>query len=260
MPAPAPQFSGDPRLEHRARQITEAVREMLRELGVTDAGIAIEQANTSAGIHSVELPAVKHAVPRRVLEFAAGRRAARRALGALGVPAAPLPRQAGGAPAWPEGITGSVSHGSGLSIAVVAQSAHAPSVGVDLERGQPLEAELWDEICTPGEAAAIHTLPKAKRGLEVLRIFSAKEAGYKCQFPLTGVMLDMREAELELDAFTGRFTARFLGNYRGLIHPSTLVGVSRFVGDSIVSVARLVERRTADEEGTHLNGPSIALP
>ncbi len=63
------------------------------------------------------------AVEKRPLEFTTVRHCARVALGRLGVPAAPILPGEHGAPQWPEGIVGSMTHCAGYRAAVVARSA-----------------------------------------------------------------------------------------------------------------------------------------
>src|ERR1700761_3617241 len=60
------------------------------------------------------------AVEKRRREFAAGRGCARRALAALGLPPAPLLPGEGGAPRWPDGVVGSITHCAGYAAAAVA--------------------------------------------------------------------------------------------------------------------------------------------
>src|SRR5438874_13378259 len=67
-----------------------------------------------------EAAAVASAVPSRQREFATGRACARQALAALGVAPVPLDRGAGGAPAWPAGGVGSITHCAGYRGAAVA--------------------------------------------------------------------------------------------------------------------------------------------
>ncbi|NHB77063.1 4'-phosphopantetheinyl transferase family protein [Rhodobacter calidifons] len=115
------------------------------------------------------------AVPRRVMEFAAGRQAARQALSALGVAPRALPVLPDRAPLWPEGIAGSISHAAGLAVAVVRRGA---PLGVDVEEDQPLPPDLWPEIASAAERAA---LPAGETGLWLRRLFAAKEALFKAQ-------------------------------------------------------------------------------
>ena len=75
---------------------------------------------------------------RRKLGFSAGREAARRAQALLGRDPIAVPIGQGGAPAWPAGITGSISHTDHLVFAViVVEPSDQPdrvSIGIDVEQ------------------------------------------------------------------------------------------------------------------------------
>lgn len=128
------------------------------------------------GLWPEERAAVARAVPRRVAEFAAGRRAARRVLERLGLPPAPLPAAPDRSALWPAGVFGSIAHETGLAVAVGHCSG---PVGVDIEPDAPLPEDLWSTICTSSE---LERLP-ADRGRSVRRVFCAKEAVFKAQPP-----------------------------------------------------------------------------
>lgn len=119
--------------------------------------------------------------PRRA-EFIGGRIAARAALAQLGLPETPLPVGADRLPQWPEGVLGSISHAGGLCLAAVIPKAQALALGIDLEVAPPLEPALIPVIARPEELEAT---PPAQWPDLALRLFSAKEAAYKAQFPAT---------------------------------------------------------------------------
>jgi 4'-phosphopantetheinyl transferase EntD len=144
---------------------------------------------------------VARAVPSRQAEFAAGRAAARRCLRALNLPASPIPAGPNRQPIWPDGLSGSIAHSAGIAVAAMRRGR---PLGLDIEPDEAIEPELWPIICTADELAA---LPFADRGTYVRQVFSAKEAAYKAQFPLTGVLLDFGALSVRLSE-TG-FIARF---------------------------------------------------
>lgn len=141
-----------------------------------------------------EAEAVRRAVPARQREFTAGRAAARAALRDAGLPAATLPTGPDRAPLWPAGVCGSISHGGTLAAALAARSCDWPSLGLDLEPALPLEEELAGLVRATGDDDG-GVLPPA---LAAKLIFSAKEAAFKAQFPLTGLWLDYTEVALRL--------------------------------------------------------------
>lgn len=143
-------------------------------------------------------------------EFTVGRACAREALGRLGVaPAALLPGDRG-APTWPAGVVGSLTHCPGLIAAAVARSTEVAGIGIDAEPHAPLPAGVLDVVARPAEQAHLERCSAADPGLAWDRLlFSAKESVYKVWSPATGLWLDFGEVEVAL-ATGGTFTARLL--------------------------------------------------
>lgn len=172
-----------------------------------------------AALHPAERAAVEGSVPKRQDEFATGRVLARGVLARLGCADTALLPHADRSPCWPAGVTGSISHTDGLAIVVAAGLSTTPGLGVDAEEDTPLERELWPLILRDRERTLVErtgTSELERRRLAKL-IFCIKEAVYKCQYPLTRVMFDFPEVELErwegAHAGDGTFAARIL-------HPS----------------------------------------
>ncbi|CUH51124.1 4'-phosphopantetheinyl transferase family protein [Shimia marina] len=156
-----------------------------------------------------EVAAVAKAVPKRRLEFAAGRLAARQAIAELGWGAQPLPAQADRTPLWPEGLAGSISHDASSCLAVVGPLEVVHALGVDVEPNAPLPEDLIPEICRPDELAWLSERPAPKRGLLARQIFCAKEVVFKAQFPLTGALFGFDILQITFHPHGGRFSARF---------------------------------------------------
>jgi 4'-phosphopantetheinyl transferase EntD len=136
-----------------------------------------------------EARSVARAVPKRIQEFAAGRQCARRALAELGRVDVPIPVAPDRQPVWPPGVVGSITHTAGLCAAVVAESARLAALGLDTELSGAVKRELWQTICVADESAWISALAPGERAAAVTLLFSAKEAFYKCQYPLVGERL-----------------------------------------------------------------------
>ena len=136
-----------------------------------------------------EARTVERAVPKRIQEFAAGRQCARRALAELGRFDVPIPVGQDRQPVWPSGVVGSITHTAGLCAAVVAESSRLVALGVDTEIAGAVKPELWQTVCVADESAWISGLPPGERAAAVTLLFSAKEAFYKCQYPLLGERL-----------------------------------------------------------------------
>jgi 4'-phosphopantetheinyl transferase EntD len=151
------------------------------------------------------------AVDKRRREFATGRKCARDALGALGIEPVPIPPGQGGAPRWPAGVAGSITHCAGYRGAAVARTAEIAAIGLDAEPDDELPEGVLDVIALPGERARLRALSAAMPGVHWDRLlFSAKESVYKAWFPLTGRWLGFEEVDVSIDRVAGSFAARLL--------------------------------------------------
>lgn len=157
---------------------------------------------------------IGRAVLKRRLEFTTVRHCARAALSRLGVPEVPILTGERGAPQWPDGIVGSMTHCVGYRAAVVARSTDVVTVGVDAEPHDALPPDVLDTVTLPQERDRLAQLAAARPDVHWDRLlFSAKEAVYKAWFPLTRRWLDFDEADITFDSGrgqTGDFYARLL--------------------------------------------------
>lgn len=159
---------------------------------------------------AAEACAIASARDKRRREFLAGRAAVRAAMRRMGHPPAAVPAGKDRAPVWPSGLTGSISHSDTLCVAVLAETAQVPALGIDIEPAEPLAPDLIAEICTLSERAWLSAQPEAVRGLLARLVFSAKECAYKCQYALSRHMLAFHDLEITADPETGQFEATFL--------------------------------------------------
>ncbi len=148
--------------------------------------------------------------PARRRTWAGGRLALRAALAAQGCDARPaILATARGAPAVPEGFSGSISHKAVVAVALAMrlEPGARATVGIDVEIPRPLRHDIGRHVLTPAEQAALASLPADARDPELLRRFSAKEAIYKALDPWVGRFVSFREVDLITDA-GGRLEAR----------------------------------------------------
>lgn len=155
-----------------------------------------------------EQAAISKAVPKRRAEFTAVRACAREALAGLGVPPMPLVPGERGAPTWPAGTVGSMTHCSGYRAAVVARAWEVVTLGIDAEPHDVLPSDVLAVIAHPEDIDGLARLPGGDVAWDRL-LFSAKEAIYKAWFPLTRRQLDFDEAVVTIDP-TGTFDAHLL--------------------------------------------------
>lgn len=149
---------------------------------------------------------------KRQREFRAGRHHAKRALGTLGVPAAAIPRDGDGVPTFPPSIAGSITHTGRQRIFAAAAATHLPlRLGLDAETIGTWSHALVDRILHPAEEEALSEnsarLPVHLQGKERIGVlaFSAKEAFYKCVFPLVRSWIDFHEVYFQLGDEPGSF-------------------------------------------------------
>ena len=167
---------------------------------------------------------VARAVDKRRREFTTTRACARTALAALGVAPAPILPGERGAPQWPQGIVGSMTHCAGYRAAAVACARDVPTIGLDAEPDEALPDGVLDVVSLPGERERLRDLAATAPGICWDRLlFSAKEATYKAWFPLTRRWLGFEDAAITINAVAGTFEAL-------LLVPAVTVGGSRLAG------------------------------
>ncbi len=161
-----------------------------------------------ADLMPAEAVSVQKAVPKRVNEFAAGRTCARQALAAFGQGAVAIPQAADRQPVWPSGFVGSITHTAGFCAAAVAHRNKFSALGLDSERSGAPTRDIWSTLCRSEELHWVASLPLDQQPAAVTLLFSAKEAVYKCQYPLTGEWLDFHDLRIEV-ADWGQQLGRF---------------------------------------------------
>ncbi|MGB6310520.1 MAG: 4'-phosphopantetheinyl transferase superfamily protein [Steroidobacteraceae bacterium] len=153
------------------------------------------------------------AVAKRRQEFAAGRLCARRALAEFGMPDYPIRVGEDRQPIWPDAVAGSITHTARFCAAAVAERRRTAALGLDSEVVGDVKAEIWPHICLPDEIAWMRSLPAPDRAAAATLIFSAKEAFYKCQYPLVHERLNFHDVRVEAADWDGSD-----GTFR--IHPT----------------------------------------
>jgi 4'-phosphopantetheinyl transferase EntD len=158
-----------------------------------------------------ELAALARAVEKRRVEFRSVRACARQALAALGVERPPMVPGPAGAPRWPAGIVGSMTHCRGYRAAAVARAVDLASIGIDAEPHEQLPGDVLDLVASPAEAARLRQHGDARPGIHWDRVlFSAKESIYKAWYPLQGVWLGFEDVDVVLGAEFGGFDVRIV--------------------------------------------------
>jgi 4'-phosphopantetheinyl transferase EntD len=173
-------------------------------------------------LYSEEMALVRRVPPQRAWEFTAGRLCAHRALADLGVKGRPLLVGANGAPEWPKGIVGSISHTTGFCVAAACRIRDAIGLGVDVESLDGATRETVEVLCTKAERRWVGSIPIEKGAV---LLFSAKESFFKGYHPLTGFFLEFCDVEVTFDPSANRFTARLVND-----NAPSIFGVRAFHG------------------------------
>jgi 4'-phosphopantetheinyl transferase EntD len=112
----------------------------------------------------------------------------------LGSSPCAIVKDASGAPIWPPGFIGSLAHDANVAVAAVARARDRDlsSLGIDIERNEPLSAEMAALVATPGERRRDES-----QALSPL-LFVVKEAVFKATFPMDGQFLDFQDVDVDL--------------------------------------------------------------
>ncbi|MFT7765904.1 4'-phosphopantetheinyl transferase family protein [Clavibacter tessellarius] len=157
-----------------------------------------------------ERDAVATALSGRRAEFVTGRVLARQALGALGIRSASIPVARSGAPVWPSGAVGSITHCVGLrACAVGRRDAHA-GIGIDATPASPLPGGVLARVADLGSArvaAGLDALRAAGVGSPDSVLFAAAEAVAKARTSAHGGWHGIDGADVALHP-DGSFAAR----------------------------------------------------
>jgi 4'-phosphopantetheinyl transferase EntD len=158
-----------------------------------------------------EEAAIAQAVDKRRREFTTVRACARAALARLGLPPVPIVPGPRGAPQWPDGVVGSMTHCAGYRACAVALDRNLLALGLDAEPHDQLPDGVLVAVSLEEERKRLAALAAAAPGTHWDRmLFSAKESVYKAWFPLTGRWLGFEDASVTIDPEAGMFTARLL--------------------------------------------------
>jgi 4'-phosphopantetheinyl transferase EntD len=168
--------------------------------------------HTAAELLPQERVVIARATESRRKEFATARACARAAMARLGQPAVAVLPGPGGAPQWPEGITGSITHCAGYRAAAVALIRDIASLGVDAEPNEALpDHGMLELIALPEERVRLGELADGMPGTCWDRLlFCAKESVYKAWFPLARRWLGFESADVVIDPLGGTFTTCLL--------------------------------------------------
>ncbi len=187
-----------PRVAVRGLRLESSVDTLLEHLDRFD-GIALPEA-------------LRSAVPKRRLEYLAGRHCARAALRecAPGLAEHGVGTGPNREPLWPAGAVGSIAHTTGYVVSVATSHPPILALGVDVERWMDPAApqRIGAHIAARGELDAL----AARTGWSLARlltlVFSAKESIFKCLYPEVQRYFGFQDARVQaIDPQEGTFVA-----------------------------------------------------
>jgi phosphopantetheine--protein transferase-like protein len=167
-------------------------------------GAELEDIGQPVPLHPQEELLVAQAGQKRRRDFALGRSCARAALSALGHgDAMVIGRDESGAPLWPTGVVGSITHTKFYAAAMVAQAQDVSGLGVDAEQVGGVTPDLWPRLFDSAECDQLTALHPRQQQIFATLFFSAKEAVYKASGSKSGLAF----REIHITPEDGGFTA-----------------------------------------------------
>lgn len=201
----------------------------------------------SAELTREEQIIIVNAVDKRRRAFTAGRTCARGILRQFGFSGdLTIGKDKYGAPVWPEGIVGSISHTDDVCVVSIGRKkSELTSLGVDVEKDIGLDADLVNLICDELEKETCCN-GQVEDSLRLAKvIFSAKESVYKCLYPITRTVLDFQDVHIQLNISEQKFT----GTTNGDLHDDLVKGVCNgriFYGEGHIYTSCTLNRTGQD--------------
>jgi|GEM_PF-1016113 len=174
--------------------------------------------------------------PARRQEFLRTRFLVRLAAGLASDPG----RDADGLIQWPKEFCGSVSHSLGDVVVATSPRAQCASIGIDIERPTRISEKLTKKICTDSERQLI-----CNGAVSLAEVFSAKEALFKCHFPLGRRRFWFLDAEIvavNIESGTKKLDLRVLIDTSSVTPANTITRVDILppvFGEFVLSLALL---------------------
>ena len=157
-----------------------------------------------------EVLALEHATAAHARRFGAGRSAARAAMEQLGHVPRPVLQGDRGAPVWPQGLAGSISHAPQDTLAAVTDDPTIRALGLKITPARALESACWPEICTIREMRWLASLGPSQRGHFARLLECLKLAVFKAHSQISPAALHWHDIELKVELGTRLFEASLL--------------------------------------------------
>jgi 4'-phosphopantetheinyl transferase EntD len=171
-------------------------------------GADVEDRSQDVPLLPLEAIHVASAAPKRQRDFALGRFCAHAGLVQMGRDEPVIPVGPGGAPVWPAGIVGSITHTRGYAAALVAPQDCFHAIGMDAERIGGVTEALFPRLFGAAEQEWLMALNVEKRAVAMTVFFSAKESFYKAFGAKARLSFRDIHVEMQGDGFIARHADR----------------------------------------------------
>jgi enterobactin synthetase component D len=132
----------------------------------------------------------------RQIEFIGGRKVACDLLQKMGCNVESI-GVSNGLPIWPFGFIGSISHCENVVAVAVASLKNCRGVGLDVERiADPCLSNELSEICVGMDEVNLFSEIRLPKSVKYTLAFSAKEAIFKCIFPIDKTFIDFDDLHI----------------------------------------------------------------
>ncbi|PKM21187.1 MAG: 4-phosphopantetheinyl transferase [Gammaproteobacteria bacterium HGW-Gammaproteobacteria-15] len=196
------------------------------------------------GHYGISMPSqLWQAVPKRRCEYLAGRMLFQQLLHHYQLPSCQLLNTLSGAPSWPAGYIGSVSHADGNAICCMIPEKIYQTIGIDIETVLNADncTELASHIVQPKEQHLLLRTTVITYAEALTIAFSAKESLYKALYPKVQRFFGFEDAELiKIQTDTQQFTLRLTTDLTPQLTMGMLFhGHYRFVEKQVISLIAL---------------------
>lgn len=174
--------------------------------------------------------------PKRASEFASGRICARATLKRIGIERFPLLGDETGAPRWPNGVVGSITHTAGFCAAAIGTADQFVGIGIDAEPCGRISENVSRLILTDREARFLNDLPSHERAPLATVFFSVKESIYKCAHPNERVPIRFKDIDVVFDDVESRLPVK---SFTGIIFDRM-----KILGHFIIEEAHVISAAT----------------
>jgi 4'-phosphopantetheinyl transferase EntD len=144
--------------------------------------------------------------PRR-REYATARSCAHEVVARLGLEPTPILADEHGAPCWPPGVVGSITHCSGYRACAGGRIDDVRALGIDAERYRPLPKSVQKRLMSSAEGSHLRQLRRDDGPLWETLLYCSKEAVYKAWYAYTGRRLLPGDTLVQFDPKSNDITA-----------------------------------------------------